>query len=221
MMNKSRMFEMLELSSIAYRDNQPLCRHSTLTVVEDAGTDTECYVRIRNGTVILVFRGTDSQLNWMYNFCFSKRVIPYDNEHTDIRVHEGFLETYKSVRERIHALIPPGSCRVIVSGHSLGAALAVLCAVDVQYNFPHKDVEAYLFGCPRVGNAAFARSYNRRVFKTLRVSNGNDIVTKVPPALFGFRHVGIDIHTGVLRLPLAVSFEAHRPQNYYRALWQG
>ena len=101
----------------------------------------------------------------------------------------------------------------------LGAALAVLCAVDIQYNFPHKDVEAYVFGCPRVGNKAFAKSYNKRVFKTLRVTNGNDIVAKVPPALLGFRHVGINIHTGVLLLPFAVSFEAHRPQNYYRALW--
>jgi hypothetical protein len=33
-----------------------------------------------------------------------------------------------------------------------------------------------------VGNRAFAKSYNRRVFKTLRVENGNDIVTRVPPA---------------------------------------
>lgn len=218
-MNKAEMLHMLELSSIAYRDNQPLCHCSKVILVEDKKTDTECFVRIRNETVSITFRGTDSRINWLNDFCFAKAVIPYDNENTDIRVHAGFLRTYKSVRDKIHALIPPGACRVTVTGHSLGAALAVLCAVDIQYNFPHKDVEAYVFGCPRVGNKAFAKSYNERVFKTLRVTNGNDIVAKVPPVLFGFRHVGIDIHTGVLLLPFAVSFEAHRPQNYYRALW--
>ena len=102
----------------------------------------------------------------------------------------------------------------------MGAALAVLCAVDIQYNFPYADIEVCLFGCPRVGNKAFAKSYNSRVFKTLRVTNGNDIVTKVPPAVFGFRNVGINLHTGKLSLPFAVSFKEHTPQNYYKRLWQ-
>ena len=220
-MNKPQMMQMLELSSIAYRDNQPLCHCTKLTLVEDEETDTECFVRVRDNGVAIAFRGTDSPRNWFYDFCFSKRTVPYDNTATDIRVHAGFLATYRSVREKIHALIPEGACRVIVTGHSLGAALAVLCAVDIQYNFPHKDVEVYAFGCPRVGNKAFAKSYNKRVFKTLRIVNGNDIVTKLPPALFGYRHVGIGIHTGALRLPLAVSFSAHAPGNYYRALWAG
>ena len=218
-MNKFEMMRMLELSSIAYRDNQPLCNCTKMVVVEDEKTDTECFVRIRDGLVIVTFRGTDSKRNWINNFCFAKRSVPYDNTDTGIRVHEGFLRTYRSVRKKIHDLIPQGACRVIVTGHSLGAALAVLCAVDIQYNFPHKDVQAYLFGCPRVGNKAFSKSYNKRVFKTLRIVNGNDIVTKVPPALFGFKHVGIPIYTGKLRLPFAFSFLQHAPANYYKNLW--
>lgn len=218
-MNKRQMLQMLELSSLAYRDNQPLCHCTSMTVLRERTSDTECFVRVRGDFISIVFRGTDSLINWKNDFRFCKRVIPYDNEKTDIRVHAGFLETYRAIRPRIHTLIPPGACRVMVSGHSLGAALAVLCAVDIQYNFPHKDVEVYLFGCPRVGNRAFARSYNKRVFKTLRVTNGNDIVTKVPPALWGFRHVGIDIHVGAPRLPFVVSLGAHRPQRYYKALW--
>ena len=116
-------------------------------------------------------------------------------------------------------MIPHNSCKITVTGHSLGAALAVLCAIDLQYNFENHDIEVYLFGCPRVGNAAFAKSYNKRIFKTLRVSNGNDIVTKIPPAILGFRHVGTEIHIGRLRLPHIFSFNQHRPQNYYRNLW--
>ncbi len=218
-MNQSEMLEMLEISSIAYRDNQPRCRCSKLIVIENEATDAECFVRIGENIVIIAFRGTDSNINRFYNLCFAKKVIPYDNYDTDIRVHSGFLATYKSVRSRILPLIPEEAEKVVVTGHSLGAALSVLCAVDVQYNFKSKDVEAYLFGCPRVGNKAFAKSYDKRVFKTMRVSNGNDVVTKIPPKILGFHHVGIDIHTGSVALPLVLSFRDHTSQSYYRNLW--
>lgn len=99
-MNKFEMMRMLELSSIAYRDNQPLCNCTKMVVVEDEKTDTECFVRIRDGLVIVTFRGTDSKRNWINNFCFAKRSVPYDNTDTEIRVHEGFLRTYKSVRKK-------------------------------------------------------------------------------------------------------------------------
>ena len=142
------------------------------------------------------------------------------NTDTKIRVHSGFLKGYKSVRDTLHGKIPRDSCRIRITGHSLGAALALLCAVDIQYNFKNADIEVFLFGCPRVGNKAFVRSYNKRVFKTLRVTNGNDIVTKLPPVIFGYHHAGINIHTGMLSLPFAFSFEEHRPENYYKSLWQ-
>ena len=150
-----------------------------------------------------------------------KRQIPYDNTSSKIRVHTGFINAYKApgVRDALHAFMDDGVCRVTVTGHSLGAALAVLCAVDLQYNFPEKDYEVFLFGCPRVGNRAFQKSYNKRVFKTMRVENGNDIVTKVPPAILGYRHVGIRIHTGPPRIPLFVWPEDHRQQRYYQNLF--
>ena len=98
--------------------------------------------------------------------------------------------------------------------------MAVLCAIDLQYHFPDRDYEVALFGCPRVGNRAFQKSYNKRIYKTLRVENGNDIVTKVPPALWGFRHVGIRIPVGAPRLPGVVSLNEHRPQYYIASLFR-
>lgn len=218
-MHKNEIRQMLELSAAAYRENQSVCEYSMVTYIQNEKTDTECYVRRKGNDIIIAFRGTDSNINWFLNFCFAKKVIPYGNSKSEIRVHEGFLEEYMSVRKAIRSFIPDGTCRIRVTGHSLGAALAVLCAVDIQYNFPDKDVEAILFGCPRVGNAAFSKSYDKRVFKTLRVSNGNDIVTKVPPSFFGYRHVGTDIQIGKIRLPFVFSLEEHRTKNYYKNLW--
>ncbi len=218
--NKHTMIKMLELSSQAYKNIQPVCHLTRATLIESKETDTSCFIKTSGNIITVSFRGTDSKLNWIYNFCFAKKSIPYGNSASDIRVHCGFLESYKSVRDKIHAQIPEHQCKIIVTGHSMGAALAVLCAVDLQYNFPEKDIEAYLFGCPRVGNTAFANSYNKRVFKTLRITNGNDIVTKLPPAVFGYRHIGVNVHTGFPRLPAIISFKQHTPQRYYRSLWK-
>jgi predicted lipase len=122
------------------------------------------------------------------------------------------------VREPIHARVSEDIKRIMITGHSQGAALAVLCAVDLEYNFPDKEIEVILFGCPRVGNEAFAKSFNRRVCKTVRVENGNDIVTKVPPKLLGYCHVGAKMHIGAIRIPGIISLKAHYPHEYYSKL---
>lgn len=220
-MNKQNAITALELSAESYYPSGiSSCKSDIYKAIEDPVTNTECFVKTEKDKLFIVFRGTDSKINRINNFCFAKKTIPYGNTHSNIRVHCGFLKSYSSVRKKIHKIINPGICKIILTGHSLGAALAVLCAVDLQYNFPQNDIEVYAFGCPRVGNAAFARSYNKRVFKTLRFNNGNDIVTKLPPVIFGFRHIGTEIHIGKARLPFCMSFKAHLPQNYYKNLWK-
>ncbi len=181
---------------------------------------TEYCVNITDSTVTIVFRGTDSKSEWASNFAFCRKKIPYENTKSEIRVHSGFIDAYNNelVRDRIHKLIPHKPCRVVVTGHSRGAALAALCGVDLQYNFPHLDIAVYLFGCPRVGNKAFAKSYNKRVCRTVRVQNGNDIVTKLPPAFFGYRHAGCAVNVGKTRFPLVFSFKEHYPEQYYASL---
>lgn len=219
--NKPEVLKMLELSANAYNDILPACNSSYYEIIEDKATNTECFIKKSGNTVLIIFRGTDSPENWKNNFLFCKKTIPYNNKNTKIRVHSGFLRGYQSVRSKIQGKIPQGICKILITGHSLGAALGTLCAVDLQYNFKNADIEVFLFGCPAVGNKAFVRSYNKRVFKTLRITNGNDIVTKLPPKIFGYRHVGINIHTGPPSLPGIISFNRHRPESYYKSLWQG
>jgi phospholipase A1 len=74
---------------------------------------------------------------------------------------------------------------ITVTGHSLGAALAVLTAYEIAAATRDADdvapmVTAVSFGCPRVGNAAFRRRLEASGGKVLRVANSNDLVTKVP-----------------------------------------
>ena len=109
------------------------------------------------------------------------------------------------------------------TGHSLGGALATLCALDVQYNFPDKQVSCYTFGSPKVGNSYFKDSFNKRVPQTYRFVNSADTVPALPPG--GFEHVGIFQHIG----PTASVVESlidkvldvvddHFPYNYIKSL---
>jgi predicted lipase len=189
-------------------------------MVEDMRHGVQYFLRRNRDILWIVFRGSDTPQDWKTNLTFWKKTIPYDNTKTKIRVHTGFLNAYKQseVRERILESITDSTNYIRISGHSQGAALAVLCAVDVQYNFPDKDIETVLFGCPRIGNKAFALSYNKRVDKTVRVENGNDIVTKLPFAVLGYRHAGAKMHIGTPRLPLVFRAHDHYPHEYYSAL---
>lgn len=170
-------------------------------------------------TAWIVFRSTDSTENWIVNFVFAKKSIAYANQASKIRVHLGFLADYIGyARGFIHAWLAdhPEVKNVFAAGHSLGGALATLCAVDLQYNFGDRftsqdSVECVTFGSPRVGNQAFVESFNRRVPQTFRYRYANDLVTHLPPVAFGFRHVSKTLQLGKFGLPSA---KAHYLSNY-------
>lgn len=97
------------------------------------------------------------------------------------RVHRGFWRAYDSLRAPIDAWLaeqPPGP--LIVTGHSLGAAMATLMAGL------HPDAELVTFGSPRVGGRTFARAFAGRAVR--RYVGCYDFVTNLPPPIW-FRHV--------------------------------
>lgn len=216
-MNRDEILKSLEFSSSAYRDIQPYSAHTCTAMIDNDKSGVQCFLRRRQNTLWITFRGSDSAKDWKTNLTFWKKTIPYDNEESEIRVHTGFINAYKTpgIRDKILESITHDTHYIKISGHSQGAALSVLCAVDIQYNYPDRNIEVVLFGCPRVGNKAFQLSYNKRVDKTIRVENGNDIVTKVPFAFLGYRHVGAKIHIGAQRLPWHFSADDHYPHKYY------
>lgn len=168
-------------------------------LVENKKTDTQCYVWSENSIIYVIFRGTEKNMRDIAtDISAFKRHIPYD--HTGkIRVHRGFYKAYNSVRDMILAKIycykNDGAHSIIIGGHSLGGALATLCAVDIDYNdlFHGGRLRVYTDGEPKVGNRHFKRSYNKRISMHYRCTNPLDIVPKVP---FFASHNGIRIKTG-------------------------
>lgn len=219
-MDSKKIISAMELSAFAYRDIQPYQPSKTICTIDSKETGVQCFIRRHRDVLSITFRGTDSTRDWKTDLTFWKKTIPYGNTSSKIRVHTGFINAYKNegVRNKIQSFVSGEINRISIAGHSYGAALAVLCAVDLEYNFPNRDIEVFLFGCPRVGNRAFQQSYDRRVFKTIRVENGNDIVTKVPFAIWNYRHVGTRMHVGKRRIPAAISFKDHHLRCYYESI---
>jgi len=78
---------------------------------------------------------------------------------------------------------------LFVTGHSLGGALSVLCGIRLALKFPEHKVHVINFGCPKVGNAEFAKLVNTTSNLCIhRVAHKRDVITRVPN--FEFNHVG-------------------------------
>uniref|UniRef100_A0A0E0LR54 Fungal lipase-type domain-containing protein n=1 Tax=Oryza punctata TaxID=4537 RepID=A0A0E0LR54_ORYPU len=72
---------------------------------------------------------------------------------------------------------------ITVTGHSLGAALAVLIADELAGLGAPAPVAVFSFGGPRVGDRAFASRVEARGARVLRVVNAHDVVPRFPPRL--------------------------------------
>ena len=59
--------------------------------------------------------------------------------------------------------------RLLVTGHSLGGALAVLAAMDIKLAMTNFCMEMYTYGTPYPGNRAFAREFEALLPNTWHV----------------------------------------------------
>lgn len=154
-------------------------------------SSTQCFVASNDRFAIIAFRGSEI---WKRGEPFDPRRILADFT-TDIdlqrtewyrggRVHRGFKTALDLVWDELKSEVETLQARGLklwITGHSLGAALAVLAGdwlPEVQ--------GVYTFGSPRVGDNQFQAAFRPR---TYRIVNNRDIVTRVPPKGL-FRHVG-------------------------------
>ena len=135
---------------------------------------------------IVAFSGTDplAIANWITNFDFA---VNADGIHRGFGV--ALDAAWPAIARALGADAPVRN--LLVTGHSLGGALAVLCARRALHELRIKADAVYTFGQPRTGNALFAEDFNGVLGeRTYRLGHGQDIVPTVPPTRPGFAHVG-------------------------------
>jgi hypothetical protein len=77
--------------------------------------------------------------------------------------------------------------RLVVTGHSLGGAVATLATAYLRAaGFP---ADLYTYGSPRVGNLALAEFVTNQAGAEYRVTHTDDPVPRLPPISFNYRHV--------------------------------
>jgi len=148
--------------------------------------------------VIVSFRGTVSTsiIDWINNLKFTK-TSPW-SKYPDAGVHHGFNDAWEDLKSDVMTAVnniraTHSTDAVQITGHSLGAAMAVNAALDIKINYG-LDTSVVDFGRPRAGDAGFAQALVSEGISTFRVVHHHDVVPHAPPELFGFYHAAREIY---------------------------
>jgi triacylglycerol lipase len=160
----------------------------------DKTTNTQGFIVGDKHKIIISFTGTEGKIaDWVTDLKVFKETWTEANPLG--QVHNGFYQALSSVWKKL--LTELNSLRtnnqsIWITGHSLGGALATLAAATLHLQSPTFNIGGvYTFGCPRVANHKFSKNYNQKLKDiTFRCVNNNDVVTRVPPQIFGYSHVG-------------------------------
>lgn len=143
------------------------------------------------------------------------------------QVHAGFYSAVVPMVKPLLDLIRySGLTKVTVTGHSLGAAEALVFGAILSVDQPELDIYLYTFGTPRTGSPEFASSLSKASkVDLLRFVNQLDLISMVPTSVglgdsvlhagpqvtLGFEDVGeacrdyfvTDQYTALLKSPIA------------------
>jgi triacylglycerol lipase len=156
-------------------------------------------------TAVVALRGTATAIEWWNDFQWDP--VPFNQVPNGGNVAQGFHDIYntfgtmtpgqqqstpapatfaadvaQAVSEGLAAGVDPAGLPIVVTGHSLGGALATLLVADLAANTTLKP-QAWTFASPNVGDAAFATRYGALTTVSWRIYNQIDIVPYFPPGI--------------------------------------
>lgn len=151
---------------------------------------TQCALIANEEELVVCFRGSESKMeDWLVDLDFTLVPGPLGG-----LVHGGFYDglslVWSSLDEVVRGLMAERPRKLLITGHSLGGALATLAAA--QWKADGQEVNAvYTYGQPRSGNNEFGRAYNLALrSRSFRLVNNLDVVTRIPPRSVGYSHMG-------------------------------
>lgn len=139
--------------------------------------------------IVLTFRGTSNLRNWVENARVCKKTFVFGT------VHSGFWDCADDQMTLFMAPVKKllddyPSYTLVLTGHSLGGALATLSAVLLQrmYDVDVGRMHLVTYGQPRVGDFDLVSWINMQEWKVTRVVNANDLVPHLPLNAMGYFH---------------------------------
>lgn len=182
------------------------------------GVSADYALRREKETLYIFFEKSAGKNDWYRNLDFPAK--PYKRMGKTLWLaHRGFLRTWKELEGHLAPYVMDLSVkRIIITGYSHGAAMAVFCHEYVWFHRPdlRESLDGYGFGCPRVFWGIPCGKSTRRWERFTVIRNLNDIVTHVPPALLGYSHVGTVLEIG--EKGKYTSIQAHYEENILEEL---
>ncbi|XP_078153548.1 phospholipase A1-II 1-like isoform X1 [Carex rostrata] len=181
--------------------------------------------------VLISWRGTTQTLEWVNDLDFTlvsaAGILGPAPDGGDPMVHRGWLSIYTSTNEQskydkvsareqvlteIQKLVneyKDEEISITLTGHSLGACLATLSAIDIASNHLNKCYHSYstaipitaiVFASPKVGDSTFKNLFSsKQNLKLLRVRNEPDLIPTYP--FVGYTEVGVELLVDTQKSP--------------------
>lgn len=170
---------------------------------DPSSTRTEFYGHISRSisdpqVMVISIRGTSDAAEWLDDIKFEHE--PFSDDPRYGHIERGFSQIFDSLSVSPFSQIAPVPLADYLSsqadikqfvfvGHSLGSSIATLAAMDRSVHQPAVGIKLLTFASPRTGDNTFTNAFYDRIKQSLRIVNQPDIVPRVPPRLFSFRHV--------------------------------
>jgi triacylglycerol lipase len=148
------------------------------------------YYNELESTLVVAYRGTYDFVDVIKDASIESQDYKCVSKYGE--VHAGFQTVYFAIRDSViyacRSLVGKYK-RLVLTGHSLGAAVSELSAPDLYYQ--HLGIpEVINFAAPRVGKSDFIGNFDKDIPYCVRIVNRWDTVPRIPSLWTGYRHPG-------------------------------
>lgn len=173
------------------------CLRATYTHTKEGGDYAVTYEE-KTKTLYLLFQWSDGREDWKNNLAFRAVCLdPTAPKGERWYCHRGFLKVWRAMEKEILSatewyLRRYDVQQMVCVGYSHGAALALLATREMTASYGDRiPVKGYGFGCPRVIKGKLPPHIQQQLSRFTSVRNIPDLVTHLPPKIFGFHHIGL------------------------------
>jgi len=180
------------------------CSHtryvSDVRVIRAQHVGVQLFVGRQGDRCVVAFKGTDSFNGFKADLQSMNLITKAGCYHwgRECRVSASFDRQYRAIANQLWEAASNLGCGgrlpMDITGHSMGAALAILTAYD--FAKAGKWIgKVITFGTPRVGDDTFAGAVQDNVRTTIyRVTRADDPFVLMPGRNLGFEHAGVEVY---------------------------
>ena len=152
-------------------------------IFTDKNTNTVVLFFKRNNIIYISFRGTI--VTSLENI--EEDIDIYKVPFYGTNVSRGFLKGWSGLRSEVLSRVAESNS-VVITGHSLGAAISSIAAIDIFETTKIKPI-CVTFASPRVGDELFVELFKKLIGESTRVEGKFDPIPRLPTTYQGFKHI--------------------------------